>query len=172
MRNGSTGTPVDSSLAPPIGASPWERELFDHLTEHVIHERELLEEYMDAARDTDSQALAYLIRLLVEDERRHHSLFRQLAQALKSSAELSASSPGIPRMDFHKENRAEVLEVTTRLLEREESDLCDLRRLHGDLKDVKDTTLWDLIVELMQRDTEKHIAVLRFARRHAEQGVS
>ena len=32
MREGCSGTPADDALAPPLGASPWERTLFDHLT--------------------------------------------------------------------------------------------------------------------------------------------
>jgi hypothetical protein len=75
-------------------------------------------------------------------------------------------------MDFDKENRAEVLEVTERLLEREEGDLLELKRLRKELSDVKDTTLWGLLVELMERDTDKHIAILRFARRHARHPIS
>ncbi len=163
-----TDASADGSLAPPIGASPWERDLFDHLTEHIIQERELLEEYADAARDTESQALAYLINLLVEDERRHHHLFRQLAHSLKASAELAPTSPEVPRMDFDNENTEKVLEVTKRFLAREKEDLGELRWLHKELRLVQDTTLWDLLVELMERDTEKHIAILGFAHSHAE----
>jgi rubrerythrin len=172
MAYAGTGSSADRSLAPPIGASPWEREIFDHLTEHIVQERGLLEEYVNAAKETESEALAYLINLLVEDERRHHGLFKQLAQSLKSTAELRSDSPEVPRLDFDRENRAEVLEVTGRLLKREESDLRELKRLRKELTDVKDTTLWGLLVELMKRDTDKHIAILRFAHGHAKHSVS
>ncbi len=164
--------PADSSLAPPMGASLWEREIFDHLTDHIVQERGILAEYVNAAKETESEALAYLINLLIEDERRHHGLFKQLAQSLKSDAELRSGSPEVPRMDFDRENRAEVLEVTGRLLKREENDLRELKRLRKELSDVKDTTLWGLLVELMERDTDKHIAILRFAHRHAKHPVS
>ncbi len=165
--NGAAAPPLDPS-APPIGASRWERDIYVHLTEHVIREQALLEEYVNAAVKTDSKALAYLINLLVEDERRHHILFRQLAQSLKSAAELKQETPDVPRMDLGRENRAEVLEVTERLLECEMSDRRELKRLQREVSDVKDTTLWGLLVELMERDTDKHIAILRFARRHAK----
>lgn len=166
MREGCTGTPADDALAPPLGASPWERTLFDHLTTHIVQERELLEEYVRAAAHTESKALAYLINWLIDDERRHHGLFMQLALSLKASVELQADSPEVPRMDFD-ENTVEVLDTTRRLLHQEEQDLCELKALRRDLRDVKDTTLWDLLVELMQRDTDKHIAILRFAHSHA-----
>jgi hypothetical protein len=172
MNNNGNGNLNNSELALQIGASRWEREIFDHLTQHIIQERELLAEYVDAATETESRALAYLIDLLVEDERRHHRLFKQLALSLKASAELQPDSPPVPRMDFDKENRIEVLEVTERLLEREEGDLLELKHLCKELSDVKDTTLWGLLVELMERDTDKHIAILRFAQRHARHAIS
>jgi len=165
-------TSADRSLAPLVGASTWEHELFDHLTDHMVQERALLEEYERAASETRSEALAFLIHLLVEDERRHHRLFKQLAMSLKSSVELRPGSPAVPRMDFYKENRAEVLEVTRRLLEREKDDARQLRRLSMELSEVNDTTLWGLLIDLMRRDTEKHIALLGFAHRHAKRSVS
>jgi rubrerythrin len=171
MDNDGTGVPAESPLASPVGASFWEREIFHHLTEHIGREKGLLEEYVNAARETESKALGYLINLLVEDERRHHRLFKQLAQSLKSSAELMPEDSVVPRMDFHKENREKILEVTRRLLDREEDDLRELKHLRRELSDVKDTTLWGLLVELMERDTDKHIAILRFARKHAEHPV-
>ena len=72
----------------PHWASTWERDVFAHLIDHVQNERALLEEYVTAAQATDSKALAYLVNLLIEDERRHHILFSELAAALKSDSEL------------------------------------------------------------------------------------
>lgn len=163
----ATKRATDQSLEPPVGASRWERDLFDYLAGHVRLERQLLEEYVAATEGTGSKALAYLVNLLVDDEIRHHTLFRQLAESLKTTAELHDEDPAVPRMDFDKENRTEVLTITERLLHREEHDRRELRALQRRLHGVKDTTLWGLLVELMQRDTDKHIAILRFARRHA-----
>jgi hypothetical protein len=56
--------------------------------------------------------------------------------------------------------------VTNRLLEHEEADEKELERLQKELRDVSGTTLWGLLVELMQRDTDKHIAVLKFVKKH------
>jgi rubrerythrin len=150
----------------PNWASPWERDLYAHLIHHVQNERELLEEYVNAAGATDSKALAYLVSLLVEDERRHHRLFSDLAAALKSDSELRAEDPAIPRLDLARANRSNLRELTDRLLRREQDDLRELKRLEKELRNVQDTTLWALLVELMKRDTDKHIAILRFAQQH------
>ncbi len=169
MQEGSTDT--SESLTLPVGASAWERGLFGHLTEHIVEERGLLEEYANIAEATASNALAYLIKLLMADERRHHLIFEQLAHSLKTSAEMRDGSPAVPRLDFQADDRVEVLEVTARLLDREEQDLRELRRLRRELRDVEDTTLWGLLVELMERDTDKHIAILAFVRRHAQRAL-
>ena len=158
----------DDFFVPPEGASVWERDLFAHLTNHVEHEGKLLSEYVHLAETTDSKALAYVIRLLLDDERRHHSQFAELAASLKSEAELRAADPVIPRLDFDRADRDVALEVTRRLLANEEADAVELKRLRKDLRDVEDTTLWALLVETMQRDTEKHMAVLRFVEDHTK----
>ena len=38
------------------------------------------------------------------------------------------------------------------------------RELHG----VKDTTMWHLLVRLMEMDTSKHLEILQFVRKHAK----
>jgi hypothetical protein len=117
---------------------------------------------------TPSKALAYLVNLLVEDEHRHHRFFNELALSLKSEAELSGVEPVIPRLDLKLVDSADLLATTRRLLEHEQSDAAELKRLHKELRDLQDTTLWGLLVEVMQRDTEKHIAILRFVADHAK----
>ncbi len=159
---------TDTATAP-IGGSPWEIELYRMLTSHVATERSLLEDYMTAADGVGSKALTYLVNLLVDDEKRHHRMFLDLAASLKSDAELAPDDPAVPRIDFNRHNAGHVVEVTNRLLANEEADAKELKRLKKALHDVEDTTLWSLLVDLMLRDTEKHIAILEFATRTAKQ---
>lgn len=152
----------DPALISPKGASVWEAEMFRHLVDHMEHERLLLEEYQEAATSTESKALAYVIGLLIDDERRHHQIFRSLAQTLKLDAEFAGGTPEVPHLDFGKANALQVRDITKRLLRSEENDAQELKRLHNELHDVRDTTLWDLLVTIMRRDTDKHIAMLEF----------
>lgn len=149
------------------GPSAWERQLYTHLSEHVETEESMLTEYSDLARDGGSRALEYLIELLVDDESRHHRLFRQLAESLETEALMKRQAPAIPYLDFQMV-RAPLLvqEGAHALLDREEDDARELKRLKRELRDVKDTSLWSLLVELMQRDTQNHIAILSFVLRH------
>jgi hypothetical protein len=56
--------------------------------------------------------------------------------------------------------------MTKRLREFEEDDARNLVQLRKRLKPFADTTIWTLIVELLQLDTKKHITILRFLERH------
>lgn len=150
------------------GWSVSEAELLSHLYNHAAHEAALLDEYVQAAGTTESKALAYLIEILMEDERKHHRWFGELASSLQTDATLSGADPTIPRMDFHRADRATVRDVTDRLLEHEKADERELKRLQREMRDLKDTTLWGLLVELMQRDTDKHIAILHFVKKHLD----
>jgi len=127
----------------------------------------MLEEYVAAAKSSESKAFAYLIDLLVEDERRHHRFFNELAASLKSAAELDHADPAIPLLDFKQNDRSELLEATRRLLEHENEDKGELKELRKEMRDIEDTSLWGIILDLMIRDTEKHIAILQFISSHA-----
>ncbi len=140
--------------------------MFEHLTDHTRREGAMLNEYAAIAEATESKALNYVINLLLDDERRHHRYFNELASSLKSESELSGDDPVVPRLDLDRVDRAELRETTERLLEHEKSDAKELERLRKELRDVKDTTLWGLLVDIMFRDTEKHIAILRFVEQH------
>ena len=156
---------ADASSA---GPSAWERDLYAHLSSHVEAERGLLNEYRSALETSPSKALRYLVNLLIEDEIRHHRIFVELADSLKNDALLKGGDPSIPYLDFDRApNRDGVIDLTDQLLGREQEDALELKRLRRELRDVKNTSLWGLLVDLMERDTQKHIAILRFAKKHA-----
>ena len=52
--------------------------------------------------------------------------------------------------------------TTDQLLEAERADARDLKQLAKNMEDVRETTLWGLLLELMQDDTSKHIKILQF----------
>ena len=155
-----------------IGASVWEEELYGHLTSHEESERELLIAYQDAAASSGSAAFRYLTSLIVEDEVRHHRVFRELASALKTEAEFRPEQPAVPYLDRWGDEPRRIVELSERLLEKERADAHELRRLVKELKDFRDTTMWALLVELMEMDTAKHIAILDFAKRHASESIT
>ncbi len=149
-----------------IGASTWEEALYEQLTSHEREERELLVEYEKTAASSPSAAVRFLTGLIVEDERRHHSLFRDLASTLRTDVELRPEPAAIPPLD-HMNSDPALAEIVIRLIGHERADRRELHRLARRLAGGIDTTMWPLLVDLMRMDTEKHIAILEFVKRHA-----
>ena len=153
------------------GASVWEQQLYDQIIEHVDGELGILEEYERLAEETDSPAFAYLARLILDDERRHHKLLNELAETIRTSATLSGEPTPIPDLGFFHADREKILAQTERFLAAEEEDNRHLQRVAKELHDVRNTTVWQLIIHLMQHDNEKHRFILRFIRDRARHGA-
>ena len=155
---------MTTDLQPPIGLSVWEHDLYEHLVDHMKREDELVEQYEQLAAETGGH-VAYLLRLVMEDERRHHRLFDEWCNALRGSAEMRQVDPQIP--DLAKTDRPdEIVAAVRRFLATERADEKDLARLKKMVKDVRHHTLWDVLLDVMELDTKKHIALLEFLERH------
>jgi hypothetical protein len=159
---------IDMTNSSAAGPSAWARDLHAHLTSHVEIERGMLEEYRSAAEASSSKAFEYLVNLLIEDEIRHHRIFLELADSLETMSLRPGADPQVPYLDFNRTNKEAVLDLTETLLEKEQQDALELKRLQSELGDVKDTSIWGLLVDLMQRDTQKHIAILKFVKKHTK----
>ena len=153
-----------TSRAVPVGLSAWEHDLYEHLTQHIEAESALVDRYQALAERAGGH-VAYLLKLIMEDEARHHRLFDEWRNALQSNAEFREVEPQVPHISRSAE--AETVRSAAReFLEVERADERDLHHLQKSLKDVKDTTIWNLLVEMMALDTEKHQLILRFLEDH------
>jgi rubrerythrin len=149
------------------GASVWEQELYDHLVSHGAEEGATLDAYQQLVETTDSPAFAYLAGLILDDEHRHHQMLNDLAETIRASAELSSEPLPIPDLGMFRADRARILEQTEHFLQVEKQDQRELKRLEKELRDVRDTTAWQLVVRLMQHDNAKHQMILEFIRDRA-----
>ncbi len=148
----------------PIGLSVWEHDLYQHLTQHMETELALVDRYDEVAEKAGGH-VAYLLKLIMEDEARHHRLFDEWRNALRSNAEFREVEPQVPHMTRSPE--AENVRAAAReFLEVERDDERDLRHLQRSLKDVKETTIWSLLVDIMELDTRKHQLILEFLEKH------
>jgi rubrerythrin len=146
-----------------VGASVDERELVELLTTHARKEVAILERYRRFAAEAASPAARYLVKLIVDDEERHHRLLAELANAI--AWEGQSPVPSVPDA-FASRDEALVAE-TQALLDAEGADSRELKRLQRRLEPFGDATMWPLIVDLMLLDTQKHIEILRFIAWHA-----
>jgi hypothetical protein len=147
------------------GASVGERELVDILASHGKEEGKFLATYARFASSAPSAAARYLVSLILEDERRHHRLLGEIANAIGWPWENDPSA--LPDLTVRRQESADALIKETRaLLREEERDKKELRKLRRKLEPYADTTVWALLVELMILDTEKHARILRFILDH------
>jgi hypothetical protein len=149
-----------------IGGNVWEQALHHHLVSHVDDERDLLAAYQEAAIESESVAFRYLVSIIVEDERRHHRLFADLAKTLQTEVDGLPDAFAVPRLGHWGFDRARIGQLTDAFLAQEQQDAMQLHDLEAELDPVKDTTMWPLLVQLMQADTSKHIAILEFVKEH------
>jgi rubrerythrin len=153
---------IDMSI--PVGLSVWEQEIYQHLVDHMMAEHRLIDDYERLAK-TAGGHVSYLLKMIIDDEIRHHRLFGEWCNALRGDAEFRLVEPSVPDLEATTDED-EVLTCVKRFLAIEEADTKDLARLKKQLRDVKDTTLWNLLVEVMELDTQKHRKILEFLAHH------
>jgi hypothetical protein len=159
---GAADNRVMTTTRIPHDLSEFDRKLVDHLSEHVTSEREMIELY-DALGQDDHPYVAFIARLIGDDEARHHRLFTEWIETIAALAELREPEDGIPHVDYRPVD-LETIAMVERLIEFEENDLGEAKKLRQELKTVRTSTLWGVLIELVIADTKKHIRLLKFLR--------
>jgi alkylated DNA nucleotide flippase Atl1 len=163
-------TATTTSRSVPFGLSVFEEKLHRHLTDHMSSETGLVASYRELAEaPTTPDAARYLLRLVIEDEQRHHRVIGEIATAIGEGIAWRSDADTVPSMP-----RGELLpnleDVTKRFLAAERADRKQLQALRKELRPFRDTTMWSLLVEVMELDTAKHIRLLTFIRDHLTRG--
>jgi rubrerythrin len=155
----------------PYDLAECDRDLIEHLNSHVESEKEVIDLYEALAHD-DHPYVAFIANLIGEDEARHHKLFLEWIETIKALAELRDAPDGIPHVDYHPV-APQTIQMVDQLLAFEEADLRASRSLRREIRSVRTSTLWGMLIELVIADTKKHIKVLKFLRaRLAERQVA
>ena len=155
-----------SSTLVPQGLSVFEEKLYRHLADHVSSEADLIASYRELAEAPDTpEAARYLLRLVVDDEERHHRLVHEIALALGNGIAWRHDPDAVPGLPYRKPDPA-LEKITNQFLAAERADRKQLRALRKELRPFRDTTSWSLLIELMEHDTAKHIRLLTFVRDH------
>ena len=158
--------PTIPSPAPRPDRAYLEREVFRHLSDHAASEAEFIASYRELAEaPATPDAVRYLMGLLLEDEERHHRVLHEIATAIGNRVTLRHDPDAVPDLPYEPPDRV-LEEVTGRFLAAERADAKQLRALRKELRPFRDTSLWALLVELMEHDTAKHIRLLTFIRDH------
>jgi bacterioferritin (cytochrome b1) len=137
----------------------WVARVFDHLSAHVQAEDRILDEYTEAIANVDAPDVRYLMELIAEDEVRHHRVFEEMVHAIQGSMRWEHIEPKVPERGTRPVPEA-IRTLIDRFLAAEREDRKHLKELRRQLAPVATTTLWPLLVQLMELDTEKHILIL------------
>ena len=141
-----------------------EEHALQRLGDHVASEAGFVAAYRELAdAPTTPEAARYLIRLVLEDEERHHRVLQELLTAIANRVAARDDPDAVPDLPHEPPDRA-LQEVTSQFLAAERADAKQLRALRKELRSFRDTSLWALLIELMEHDTAKHIHVLTFIR--------
>ena len=133
------------------------------LDQHGQEEGELLERYQRFV-DDDSlpAAVRYLVSLILEDEQRHHRVLEDLANTIAWGSVEGTPEQVVPPLPVTSQDGAALRSESQALLGIELRDRAQLRRLRRRLRSYGDVAMWELLIDLMRSDTEKHIHILRF----------
>lgn len=141
----------------------FEYQILEMLETHGAREGSALDAYKRVAEASEAGAgIQYLVKLILEDEERHHRVFAEMANEIKSFVWELDVEPRVPALVPKRDDA--LLEQTRRLLEFEKEDAKELRALKKALKHSPKSSLHPLLVELMLHDTAKHIAILEHIR--------
>lgn len=151
-------------------ASVGDRDLVAILERHGVEEGAVLARYERLGAQANSEAVRYLVNLIMDDERRHHRVMVEIANAVAwANVKGAADVDTVPDLNATRES-AELLAATGELIAVEKQDARELKRLRREFKDYADTTLWGLLIDTMLLDTEKHRVILEFISSHVERG--
>ena len=143
----------------------WAETLIQTLQGHMDNEREALTQYGELADSAPDNHVRFLMKLILDDEVRHHTLFAEMVNHLRAEIEHTAPS-GLPNVR-RTEHREVLLAQTKALLELEHDDVKELQALRKEISKVEDTAWWAVLIDAMETDNRKHIRMLEFVRDHA-----
>ncbi len=146
----------------PVPDLDTDTRVLETLTAHRDREQRVVDAYERLAAESDDEAVRYLCRMAIEDERRHHRMVEEMTYRVESWRTGLALEPSTPVLQPKFD--PELLDATHALIDLEHEDAKELRRLERELRYSPATSLLPLLAELMVQDSEKHLAVLRFIR--------
>jgi rubrerythrin len=166
------GYPWDTDLHEPgfmrdvFPPSEWDVLALAHIDQHIATEAKAGTAY-DALAEVDDPQIKYLAALIAADERRHHQMLSDIARALRSEvSEQSDEGPLAKAAPLSPEQATALLKEAQKLLAIEKNDVGELKKLHREVHLAPNETIWPLLIEIMELDTEKHIRILKGIERH------
>jgi len=138
----------------------WAESLIQTLQGHMDSERDALTQYGRLADASPDDHVRFLMRVILEDEVRHHGFFAQMVDNLRAEMH-QTDGGGLPTMRA-VEDREALRAQTAELLRLEREDIKELQDLRKEIAKVADTSWWAVLIDAMEADNRKHIRMLEF----------
>ena len=177
IADGFTGFPVERE--PLFGQRPGTVEwLLNAVERHANAEKDALEQYDYIGGASGDPTIALVMRLILDDETRHHGLLKRMQATLSDALNWTHSPDALPSTGTPQHPVAKDLaSATSELINEERTGAKYLRELARQQKGI-DAGLHSLLLEMMAMDSEKHARLLQFvhdrlvARARSEDGPS
>lgn len=175
--DGYAGLPVETAQTHGAarGSVEW---LLDAIERHALAEEDALEQYRYVSAVSRDPVIALVMRLILEDEERHHGLLKRMEASLRDALEWTHSPNALPTAGMPQAPVAQELAEAVRFLIDEEHTSARYMRELGRQERHISAGLHTLLLEMMALDSEKHAKLLGFVRdrlsgrSHTEDGPS
>ncbi len=146
--------------------------LFAAVDARARAQTQTLRDYTHIASTSVDPVIDLVVRLIQEDEQRHHLLLARIAASLQDALDWSHSPEALPSTNVAEAVVDRDLWSMTRLLaEGERRDVRSLRSLAREFDGISDG-LHTLLLDMMRLDSEKHSRLLQFITRRLEAAVA
>ncbi len=160
--DGFTGLPVETRKERFVpGSAEW---LLDAVERHALAEEDALDQYEYIGVASGDPVIALVMRLILDDEARHHGLLKRIEASLRDALNWTHSPEALPPTATPQPPVGkDLMERTAGLIEEERTGARYLRDLARREKAIG-AGLQSLLIEMMAMDSEKHAHLLEFVR--------
>jgi rubrerythrin len=142
--------------------------LLDTVERHAALEAEALGSYEHLAEASGDPVIALVMRLILDDEERHHGLLKRISSTLRDALNWTYSPDALPQTAIPTTPAAEDLtSLAGILIDEEKTGAQALRNLAHREKGLG-SGLDSLLLEMMAMDSEKHARLLQFVERRLQ----
>jgi bacterioferritin (cytochrome b1) len=139
-------------------------KLLNEFEAHEAQEEKSLEEYRKALGSIKDPASKFIMQMVISDEEKHRAVAHAMAATLKGSLHWTKPAGSLEGAPDDKEINQKLAKITDEFISLEKSGIKEYKVLlkesagyyHG---------LFKLLIEIMIRDSEKHVEMLEFLSR-------
>lgn len=159
--DGFYGLPVKvrQEYGPQRGTVEW---LLCAVERHASAESDALEQYEQLAISSGDPVVALVMRLILDDEERHHGLLKRIESSLRDALYWSHSPAALPTSPIPQPPlQADLAAVARELIAEEHTGARKMRELAEQEEGISGG-LHSMLLEMMAMDSEKHSRLLHF----------